>query len=208
MAKTQAEKNGMKGIQMDNAFKMSQGFPGTLNGVPSNMNSPNLATFNSNMQTFLNYPYSSLLGQGQVLPNYYPMQMNPQMGFPMDSSIQNYLPNLQLELNMKFLSMGLPSQLLVHQNNIGLKPFQNLFSEQVKAFNSHPPESKPSQKEVYPIKRSAFHAAIAYKIYLDKLKKAGASFENLEEIDPTRNARRIKSGQGSVKGKEGPKKRK
>ena len=109
---------------------------------------------------------------------------------------------------MKFLSMGLPSQLLVHQNNMGLKPFQNIFTEQVKAFNSFPPESKPNHKEVYPIKRSAFHAAIAYKIYLDKLKKEGATFENLEDIDPTRNARRIKSGQGSAKGKDSQKKRK
>lgn len=66
-----------------------------MNGAPSNMNSPNLANFNSNMQTFLNYPYS-LLGQAQMLPNYYSMQMPPQLRFPIDSSIQNCLPNLQL----------------------------------------------------------------------------------------------------------------
>lgn len=81
---------------MDNPFKMNQGFPSALNGAPSNMSAPNLANFNNNMQTFLNYPYNSLLGQGQMVPNYYQMQMPPQMRFPMDSSIQNYLPNLQL----------------------------------------------------------------------------------------------------------------
>jgi hypothetical protein len=61
---------------------------------------------------------------------------------------------------------------------------------------------------VYNLKRSAFHAGIAYKIYLDKLKKEGVSFENLEEIDPTRNARRVKSGQAQAKPKEPYKKKK
>lgn len=48
---------------------------------------------------------------------------------------------------------------------------------------------------MYPLKRSAYHVAIAYKIYLDKLKREGRSFETLEEIDPTKSARRIKSNQ-------------
>jgi hypothetical protein len=51
--------------------------------------------------------------------------------------------------------------------------------------------------------------AIAYKIYLDKLKKAGVSFEKLEDIDPTRNAKRIKSSQSQgSKPKDSQKKRK
>jgi uncharacterized damage-inducible protein DinB len=50
-------------------------------------------------------------------------------------------------------------------------------------------------KVAYPLKRSAFHIAISYKIYLDKLKKEGQSIDSLDDIDPTRNARRIKSNQ-------------
>ena len=50
-------------------------------------------------------------------------------------------------------------------------------------------------KTVYPLKRSAYHVAIAYKIYLDKLKREGRNFDNLEEIDPTKSARRVKGNQ-------------
>jgi hypothetical protein len=35
--------------------------------------------------------------------------------------------------------------------------------------------------------------AIAYKIYLDQLKKQGNNFECLDDIDPTKNARKIKN---------------
>ena len=48
----------------------------------------------------------------------------------------------------------------------------------------------------FPLKRVAFHVGIAYKIYFDKMKTQGVNFLNLEEIDPTRHARRVKSQQG------------
>jgi hypothetical protein len=50
--------------------------------------------------------------------------------------------------------------------------------------------------------------AISYKIYLDRLKKEGQTFENLDDIDPTKNARRIKSSQQGKTGREASKKKK
>lgn len=71
----------------------------------------------------------------------------------------------------------------------------NLFTQQVKAFKTIEQSTPKDPKVAYPLKRSAFHIAITYKIYLDKLKQEGRSLENLDDIDPTKNARRIKSSQ-------------
>lgn len=58
------------------------------------------------------------------------------------------------------------------------------------------------------MKRSAYHVAISYKIYLDKLKREGRSFDNLEDIDPTKSARRIKNSQNANNGSASNKKKK
>ena len=50
--------------------------------------------------------------------------------------------------------------------------------------------------------------AISYKIYLDKLKQEDHAIESLDEIDPTRNARRIKNNQQHKNVKEASKKKK
>jgi hypothetical protein len=66
--------------------------------------------------------------------------------------------------------------------NINLNHFEkpiNLFSEQVKNYNTNLINTSKNQldkayvKKVYPLKRNAYHVTIAYKIYLDKLKKDG-----------------------------------
>jgi hypothetical protein len=98
---------------------------------------------------------------------------------PLDNMAQNYLPNMQLGLNMKFLGMGMNNQLMVQQSQQQqfIRPCQNLFAEQVKAYNNNKPTTIVSNpKEAYPLKRAAYHVAIAYKIYLDKLKKDGQNF--------------------------------
>lgn len=62
------------------------------------------------------------------------------------------------------------------------KPIQNLFTEQVKNYNTDINNNVPKNqldkayaKKVYPLKRNAYHVTIAYKIYLDKLKKDGVN---------------------------------
>jgi hypothetical protein len=108
-----------------------------------------------------------------------------------------------MPMNMSMLmGLGLNNQILMQQQT--MKPFQNLFSEQVKSF-SQPPLQVPAPvggrtlKETYPLKRSAFHVGIAYKIYLDKIKSEGGNLENMDEIDPTRHARRVKGGQAQAR---------
>ena len=117
--------------------------------------------------------------------------------------------------NMNMMGMAMPnmagnSQYMYHQPKMNQKPIQNLFNEQVKTFKANDTNKKET-KIAYPLKRSAFHVAIAYKIYLDRVKQQGLSFDNLEDIDPTKNARRIKSSQPkkNVKdSKQAPKKKK
>ena len=64
-----------------------------------------------------------------------------------------------------------------------------------KKFEQNPTIATKETTSVYPLKRAAFHIAIAYKIYLDKIKQEGRSIENLDDIDPTKNARRVKNNQ-------------
>lgn len=64
-----------------------------------------------------------------------------------------------------------------------------------KKFEQNPTIAPKETTSVYPLKRAAFHIAIAYKIYLDKIKQEGRSIENLDDIDPTKNARRVKNNQ-------------
>ena len=102
-------------------------------------------------------------------------------------------------MNMSMMGVNMHNMSQMFQNPMNQKPIVNLFNEQVSSFKSATTNSNKDLKTVYPLKRSAFHAAIAYKIYLDKLKREGRSFESLEDIDPTKSARRIKNNQQSGK---------
>lgn len=138
----------------------------------------NQNSMQNNLQAYLNY--TNFFGPNQLLPGMYagmqgmqglPMQMN-QLSMGM---MQGYLPNMQIGLNMKLLGMGMNNPLVMQQQS---KPNLNLFNEQAKIYSTNKSDNNKSknEKEVYPLKRAAFHVAIAYKIYLDKLKKGGASF--------------------------------
>lgn len=100
-------------------------------------------------------------------------------------------------MNMNMMGIGMQGNppFMFPGQNLNMKPVPNLFNQQVNSFKSNPDKNSKDIKAVYPLKRSAYHVAIAYKIYLDKLKREGRSFETLEEIDPTKSARRIKSNQ-------------
>jgi hypothetical protein len=108
--------------------------------------------------------------------------------------MRNYNPNfmyggLPVGMNMNNLNImgigvpGMPNNpLLLNQNRNNMKPIPNLFSEQYKSFKTveqNPPDAPKDTSSVYPLKRAAFHIAIAYKIYLDKIKQEGRSIECL-----------------------------
>lgn len=61
------------------------------------------------------------------------------------------------------------NQMLAEQS---FRPFQNLFSEQVKAYTQKNTQDGKKPKD-FPFKRAAYHVGIAYKIYLDRLQKEG-----------------------------------
>ena len=81
--------------------------------------------------------------------------------------------------NLGMMGMGVPNMQNPHylfaQNKAQPKTYQNLFSEQLKSFKTIEVAGENDFKAAYPLKRSAFHIAISYKIYLDKLKQAGKS---------------------------------
>lgn len=91
------------------------------------------------------------------------------MRYPMEGIMPGYMP-MNMNMNMAMLGLGMNNQIMMQPQPI--KPILNLFREQVKTYSQQPPQT-PSKnaKEVYPLKRTAYHVAIAYKIYLDKLKK-------------------------------------
>lgn len=79
--------------------------------------------------------------------------------------------------NLAMMGLNLSNTPLPPKNNFPLvrteKPITNLFQEQLSSFKG---EQKPKDtRSAYPLKRSAFHIAIAYKIYLDKERKKGKS---------------------------------
>ena len=86
--------------------------------------------------------------------------------------------------------IGLPNTPFQQQE---LQPACNLFQQHLKIT-----ANKNTNKAAFPLKRAAYHVTIAYKIYLDKLQKQGVAINYLalDEIDPTRHARRVKSAQG------------
>ena len=99
--------------------------------------------------------------------------------------MRNYNQNLiygglPVGMNMNNLAMMSvnPQNLQNMQNqynhaSLKNRAFTNLFQEQVTSFKTVQESAEREAKSAYPLKRSAFHIAIAYKIYLDKLKKDG-----------------------------------
>jgi hypothetical protein len=87
---------------------------------------------------------------------------------------------MNMNMNMGMMGMGgmnNPYMFPPPRLNPNPKPIPNLFNEQFNAFKASRDSASPDIKTVYPLKRAAFHAAIAYKIYLDKLKRRGCTFE-------------------------------
>lgn len=86
-----------------------------------------------------------------------------------------------MNMNMNMMGIGMQgnSPFMFPSPSMNIKPVPNLFNEQVNSFKSNPDKNSKDIKAVYPLKRSAYHVAIAYKIYLDKLKREGRSFETL-----------------------------
>lgn len=114
-------------------------------------------------QSMLNLNGLSQIELAQLL-----IRFNPQYMY-------NTLPNIT-EMP---LGMGANGQQIMSAPPVRapVRPIQNLFSEQVKSFKLPAIDNEASNiKKAYPLKRSAFHVAIAYKIYLDKLKKEGETF--------------------------------
>jgi hypothetical protein len=157
----------------------NQNFP-PANSLEANMR---LNNQNNNMTNFL--------GMQGIVPG---MVRNPNMlninglnqmeiaQLFMQLNAQNYMygsvPNMgDIPLGMNIGMMGLGQPFMFAPQMQPAKPIQNLFSEQVKTFKLPVTDNEISNiKTAYPLKRSAFHVAIAYKIYLDKLKKKGQSF--------------------------------
>lgn len=89
-------------------------------------------------------------------------------GLPVGMNINN-LPMM----NLNPQNMQNQASNIFNQPRINNKAFTNLFQEQVSSFKTVPESTTKDSKAAYPLKRSAFHIAIAYKIYLDKLKREG-----------------------------------
>ena len=83
--------------------------------------------------------------------------------------------NMQ-NMQMMGMNMNMGNNLQFGMQPRNMQQTQSLFSEQVNKFKTVKDEPRPDAKAVYPLKRSAYHVAISYKIYLDKLKREGRSF--------------------------------
>jgi hypothetical protein len=140
---------------------------------------------------------------GQMMMGTHTQMMSPMMNMNMSQMDlemllripPNYIYNIP-GLNMQGLPMGMmgvgmglgmPSNMYPLQPMAQPKPPVNLFHEQVKALKqaSKSPEKDRgglSFKEAFPLKRSAYHVTIAYRIYLDKLKKKGGQLVNLDNL--------------------------
>ena len=141
--------------------------------------SPKVNLVDNNLLSYLNM--SNLLQQNVFQNNLPIFGANP-------ISINQLLGQYPAQANIfRESSLGIGLGLIglnglnLNPNQMFQKPIQNLFSEQVKTYNTNinvPPNSqldKAYVKKVYPLKRNAYHVTIAYKIYLDKLKKDGVS---------------------------------
>ena len=158
--------------------------PGMNNGgnMPNMGNLPNMPNMpNMPMMNFGNMNQMELT---QLLMR--SLNTNPNMfmtGVPMNLG--------GMGMNMMNMNMGNNQGMNFQQANKSQQPPVNLFKEQLSTFKVNNKDAKA----VFPLKRSAYHVAISYKIYLDTLKKEGKSFDNLDDIDPTKSARRVKTNQ-------------
>ena len=138
---------------------------------------------------FMNLPpnlmqnLSGVLNQNPMLANLGMMGMNNVNGMSamdlqqmlMRCNNQNVMFGgypMNMNMNMGMMNMGVQP---MNNGQIGItpkndqRPISSLFNEQVSSFKSQPENKDP--KVVFPLKRSAYHAAISYRIYIDKLKK-------------------------------------
>ena len=189
---------------------------GSMSFSPNLMNMPGMM---ANMQSMQNSGNGGI-NQAMMLNQFSQMSQmnlnqlmrlcgsNPQMqqmmfsgGIPMSMNISGMQGMASIGGIAGMPQMGMMGQMpqqMPMQNT--QKPPQNLFSEHVKSVLIESNKEKP--KKMFPLKRASYHAAISYTIYLDRLKKEGVSLEkltNLEEIDPTRHARRVKTQSGKSK---------
>lgn len=123
-----------------------------------------------------------------------PMQMQLIMSY---NNSQNFLyGRMAGGMGMGMMNMGVSNnqQFMYAPYRQNMKPIQNLFEQQLKSFKSVPAIGEERTiKKVYPLKISAYHVSIAYRIYLEKLKREGQNLQEMEEVDPTRSARKIKT---------------
>ena len=210
MGQNVAQNNGQNAQQVPNMGQM-------LGGMNNPMMNMNLMGGMNNMPAVNRMnpmnPMNTMNGMNGMNP------MNPMNGMngmnmqQMEMLMRAFGPNIfmggippmgmNMNNNMMNMNMGPNNQYNAQPPKTSQQSSTNLFSEQLTTFKSS--DARPDVKTVYPLKRSAYHVAIAYKIYLDKLKKEGRSFDNLDDIDPTKSARRVKTNQG--KGKEAAKKK-
>jgi hypothetical protein len=94
-----------------------------------------------------------------------------QIGMRFPGMVQSYMPLNEL------VGLHINNNLCMPQGK-NMRPIQNLFVEQLKAYQMTPPTPNVSKvwKESFPLKRLAFHVGIAYKIYFDRMKTQGVSF--------------------------------
>ena len=170
-------------MNMGNFMNMGQNMGGNM----GNMMGQNAMFGGMNMMNMNGLNGMNQMELAQFLMRYNGGQNFPMFGgFPMNMNMGMMGVNMNMPGGSQF---GFPAA----RNQ---QPVANLFNEQVSSFKTIKNDnSSKDAKTVYPLKRSAYHVAISYKIYLDKLKREGRNFDNLDDIDPTKSARRVKSNQ-------------
>lgn len=188
----------------------SSGRATTHSSVPHINESNQTPGFSSNGGPLLEImPNGMGSSNGGMLMGSHPQMMSPMMSLSninmsnmsqMDLEMllripQNYIYNIpginiqSLPMGMMGVGMGLgmPSSMYPLQPMAQPKPPVNLFHEQVKALKQASKSQEKDRggltfKEAFPLKRSAYHVTIAYRIYLERLKKKGGQPVNLDSL--------------------------
>ena len=192
-----------------------QNQPRNNNGANSGGNMPNMANMTNmgNINNINNLASLGMLnfnGMGQLsqidMQRLLLQAINPNNPIMFNAGMPINFGNMA---NMGMMSMNMQGNPnLNYQNQNRGQANHSLFKEQLTRFKSYDDAGSRDPKQVFPLKRSAYHVAISYKIYLDRLKKEGRNFDNLEDIDPTKSARRVKTNQGGKGGSQSVKKKK
>lgn len=182
-------------MNMGNYGGTPQNIQGMVNGNPM-MAGMNNGGNMPNMGNLPNMPNLPMMNFGSNINQMELAQLLMRSLNPNQNMFMTGVPlNMGAGMNMNMMNMNMGNN--PGMNFQGNKPQQppfnpvNLFREQLSSFKVNNKDAKT----VFPLKRSAYHVAISYKIYLDKLKKEGRTFDNLDDIDPTKSARRVKTSQ-------------